>query len=985
MTQSKIPPPAPTVTLQLRLFNVTGLPLPVPEVPEEGGGDEEPPPPPPPPELIVQVDGLAAATSSTSAGGDQFVWPKEEEETDEALSVTLERNDELYHSLSASSGCLTVELRDAATSEAIGHGSWNLNALLHEETKLSGNLQLTLTEAWAVKWEEREDKVDTFVSYEISVNELIAPMADHYNWSILSLSFSPVENIPEELAEDKYTLVLWGHSHEDAKVEEGILTWPKESYQWYCNKDFVLRLTDALNHTGGTWAYLVRKPKEGEEINGDRDKGPKNTAWVDVRSLLQPGTTKILQDLKFSDPQWADISLQLEINLRYPIVPKDPPPLADLEVLAGRRRGVQKLPVSADASLELLEGVDRAIQAFSKSYAARGELEDSPGAIEAQLALHGPTRKVLRETFRKTNGIIKDISKPFEGAERESFFSRAYADISSMVVDVMRKHDLIKEEKIESESHMHIWREARNYNIRYKRLAKEAEMSSNWDRAGKFYQTILNLEEPEDHHLGTWVDYAAFLFRSQGRDDAAEEATLQALRIANQYGLTETEHFKKASNLLILSLMQRGRCKDARARIEPRMAKDRSLPYNNVISAILAYLSGDSESAGKYLKLAAKPKEWFRALGDQAAIFEKLRLVSEIEAAGAKSDDTTQEVAAMENLLEILEYIEDLGFPILVFTVLDTPELNSGFKNYPKRVRFLEAQTYLRQRNFVALIEMLEEEGEWDTEELEHERQRFLGEAYFQTQDFDAAYSSLIQCHVPEIIQKYPVVLIRLGHILLLQKLWDRACEMFLQSLRMQITAEAWAGLAFAAYRSDKLDLAYEALCEAYWLDNDRCDVWAFLTLIHLRKENWELADASFRSTIEFAEESGDELLLEIAIEFMAAPRRGNAELAEVAARMALKLRETGQGHEVLADALALQELYEKAVLECSIAIRLLYDHPKQRERIVAKAIEWSGILNDPPLAESIHISEKLANLSLLQESEKKNEEAKKKSISSKE
>lgn len=167
-----------------------------------------------------------------------------------------------------------------------------------------------------------------------------------------------------------------------------------------------------------------------------------------------------------------------------------------------------------------------------------------------------------------------------------------------------------------------------------------------------------------------------------------------------------------------------------------------------------------------------------------------------------------------------------------------------------------------------------------------------------------------------------------------------------------------------------------KVLCEAYWLDNDRCDVWAFLTLIHLRKENWELSDACFRKTMEFAEESGDELLLEIAIEYMAAQRVGNSELAEVAARMALKLRETGQGHEVLADALAQQELYEKGVLECSVAIRLLYDNPKQRERIVNKAIEWAEILNDPPLAESIHISEKLANLSLQdsQGEEKKNE-----------
>jgi len=128
---------------------------------------------------------------------------------------------------------------------------------------------------------------------------------------------------------------------------------------------------------------------------------------------------------------------------------------------------------------------------------------------------------------------------------------------------------------------------------------------------------------------------------------------------------------------------------------------------------------------------------------------------------------------------------------------------------------------------------------------------------------------------------------------------------------------------------------------------------------LHLRFENWSLADHCFRQCL-LNNPDSDELLLEIGIEYLKRDRPPT--VAEAAARRALKIRDTGQAHDVLADALAKQEFYEKAILELQVAIRLLYDQPDIRGGIFEKALQLCQDLNDPPLAESIHIAQKLAD-----------------------
>lgn len=202
-------------------------------------------------------------------------------------------------------------------------------------------------------------------------------------------------------------------------------------------------------------------------------------------------------------------------------------------------------------------------------------------------------------------------------------------------------------------------------------------------------------------------------------------------------------------------------------------------------------------------------------------------------------------------------------------------------------------------------------------------------------------------------------VYIRLGHVLLLKKRWRHARDAFLRSIQFLPTAEAWGGVAHAEFRSEELQMCYEALCEANLLDNERADVWAQLSLVHLRFENWDSADYCFRQCLNY-NPGCDELLLELAAEYIRCER--NPAASEAAARRSLDLRDSGQGHGVLAEAFARQGMPEKGILEAQIGVRLLVDQPDQRRAIYEKALKWCDELGDAPLAEALHAVQKLAD-----------------------
>jgi len=187
------------------------------------------------------------------------------------------------------------------------------------------------------------------------------------------------------------------------------------------------------------------------------------------------------------------------------------------------------------------------------------------------------------------------------------------------------------------------------------------------------------------------------------------------------------------------------------------------------------------------------------------------------------------------------------------------------------------------------------------------------GESYLQIQEFDRALQALQTSLSFE--QKFddPAIYIRLGSVLLVKKRWKQAREAFLRSIQSQATAEAWSGVAYAEYRSEELQTSYEALCEANVLDNERADVWAQLCLVHLRTENWDAADHACRHCLSL-EPQCEDLLLEVASEHQRRERQ--LTLAEACARRALHVRDSGQGHGVLADVLAQNGQVEASVLE---------------------------------------------------------------------
>jgi len=152
--------------------------------------------------------------------------------------------------------------------------------------------------------------------------------------------------------------------------------------------------------------------------------------------------------------------------------------------------------------------------------------------------------------------------------------------------------------------------------------------------------------------------------------------------------------------------------------------------------------------------------------------------------------------------------------------------------------------------------------------------------------------------------------------------------------------------------------MAYEALCEASLLDNQRADVWAQLCLVHLRLENWDSADHCFRQCLAHKPDC-DELLLEVANEYNRRERQPT--LAEAAARRSLQARDSGLAHSALMDALAAQGQLEQAVLEAQLALQQLSDQPEQRKAIFERALKLAEESGDPALSESLHAAQNLA------------------------
>lgn len=488
---------------------------------------------------------------------------------------------------------------------------------------------------------------------------------------------------------------------------------------------------------------------------------------------------------------------------------------------------------------------------------------------------------------------------------------------------------------------------ARDEGEKYSRLAFEAEMVGRWDRASQMIQNRLLLEEFRNEPK-EWIAYAKFCARSRGRQAASEEALRQAVQLMAEGSAPHSEETAMEVDLMLACLLlDRGRHDEAIKALRVWHEKDLADACRSFLLGLALFLAGEDDAARPLLESVAKPREWFVGLRDDAAVAAKLRAGR--APSGAPPPDSRPYAACLERLLEF-------GLPGLAFTFIDQCGTLPPEEIAREPIALVDAKASALDRDFGASTSRLERL--LASGSASREAWRLAGECYLQMQDMDKALQAFNNALSFE--QKFddPVVYVHLGTVLLAKKRWKQASSMLLRSIHFKPTAEAWSGVAYAEYRGEELHFCYEALCEANLLDNERADVWAQLTLVHLRQENRDSADGCFQQCMAHSPDC-EELLLEVAAEYNRRERRPS--FAEVAARRALQLRDSGQGHSCLADALAAQEQPRQAAEEARIAIVMLAASPDLRKPILDRALKWCEELGDSALAENLHAAQRAA------------------------
>mmetsp|Transcript_109492 Transcript_109492/g.194093 ORF Transcript_109492/g.194093 Transcript_109492/m.194093 type:complete len:1118 (+) Transcript_109492:86-3439(+) len=611
---------------------------------------------------------------------------------------------------------------------------------------------------------------------------------------------------------------------------------------------------------------------------------------------------------------------------------------------------------------------------------------------------------VFRERLRKDTGAVP--GRPLTGAARDQFFSDAYAYLKGTMVEVLddfRKNtpmpegqadaaapdsaeiaaaaataegasspghpgspgqvgsdgggeapDVAAEDPLaaalaETEAARHS-REALSVAAeageRCARLAYEAEMVGNWDRAARLFQNRLLLEGCR-RSPKVWIDYAKFCMRARGRQSSAEEALRQAVTLLAEGEEATPETNLEVDLMLACLLLDRGRYDEAIKCFRVRHEEDFGNTLFHFLLGLSYYLTGEPQALWKpMLTAVSKPRDWFEGLPNSEAVADKLRVFRDSKL------DPAPYAACLEMLL-------DFGLPSLVFTFLDQCGILPKDLLNSEPIALIDAKASALDHDYSTALTRLE--PLLANRAASQEAWRLAGECHFQMQNFEQALQDF-QHALFQFEKKFedPAVYIRWGHVLLLKKRWKQAREAFLRSIQYRPTAEAWSCVGHAEYRSeDRYRECYEALREANLLDNERSDVWAQLCLIHLRFENEALAEHCFRQCVKYSPES-DELILEVAQE--CTRRDMLPAIAEAASRLALQLRDSWQGHAALADAFAKRGEAEKGILEAQIAIRLAPDQPDQRKAIFERALKWAEDMGDPALSESLHAVQSLAD-----------------------
>lgn len=713
---------------------------------------------------------------------------------------------------------------------------------------------------------------------------------------------------------------------------------------------------------------------------------------------------------------------RLALELSMDITPSEPEEYQiPLKTLLPARANCNKFPSSEGVTTMYREAVERSYQAVCSDCAdglqgggvkeAVTQLKEVGSYEELKDSLRGAVVRVFRERLRKDTSAVP--GKPLRGKARDEFVANTYAclrQMASEVMDELRGEDspqvgpvpiAAEDGPDQSESGGRVRskkqpqmppdrppgskgslaleepavtdvgvacelsvaallaesaaaRNARealgvatNESLRCSRLAYEAELVNAWDRAATLWQNRFLIEGLDLKKDPTeWVAFAKFCGRSRGRQGAAEEALRQTVQLMAEGAQASEEMAMEVDLFLACLLLDRGRHEEAIEVFQSWHEKDFANATFRFLLGLALFLRCRFEEAKPYLESVGKPREWFNGLPDHQAVVDKLRAF--------RGTDGPLDVAAYA---AILDKLLTFGLPSLVFTFLDQTQTLPKEALGSELLVLIDAKASGLDRDFVAAVARLE--PLLSSGKASREAYRLAGESYLQLQDFDRALQNLQTALSSD--QKFddPAVYIRLGSVLLVKKRWKQAREAFLRSIQSQPTAEAWSGVGYAEFRTDELQTSYEALCEASVLDNHRSDVWAQLSLVHLRMETWDAADHACRQCLSL-EPDCEELLVEVASEYHRRERQ--PALSEACVRRALAVRDSGQGHGVLADVLAQAGQAEQSVLEAQIALKMLADQPELRKAIFGKALKLCEELCDAPLTESLHAVQKLAD-----------------------
>mmetsp|Transcript_6430 Transcript_6430/g.11486 ORF Transcript_6430/g.11486 Transcript_6430/m.11486 type:complete len:1105 (+) Transcript_6430:44-3358(+) len=767
-----------------------------------------------------------------------------------------------------------------------------------------------------------------------------------------------------------------------------------------------------------------KKPNPPEV--GEMSRHCAGAAWLDLRELIAPKihqaasccalepSSEVIKEAGESEPllQSSGTFVRLSLELSLDVTPDEPEELKIHPKKLLPHHDVNTLPDSADSAKMYREAVELGFNAICNDCrgGVRGGVQGAVTQLkevgryeELKTGLRNSVVQVFRERLRKDTSAVP--GKPLRGKARDDFISSTYSYLQLTVAEVLDElraapqaperpapvepvdegsrpgsrpsivvaqgpigsksspTDEVQQvpqeeapvlsvaailaESIASRKAREVLGVATNESMRCSRLAYEAELVGNWDRAAGLLQNRFLLEElnlREDPH--EWIAFAKFCGRSRGRSAAAEEALRQAVRLLADGKNVHEDTALEVDLFLACLLLDRGRHEEAMEVFQSWHEKDFANGTFRFLLGLALFLRCRFEEAQPYLESVGKPREWFQGLPDNNAVINKLKAFRQTDG----PLDVAPYAAICDKLLSF-------GLPSLVFTFLDQTNTLPKASLDSERMVLIDAKASSMDRDFAAACNRLE--SLLAGGHASKEAWRLAGESYLQIQEFDRALQALQTSLSFE--QKFddPAIYIRLGSVLLVKKRWKQAREAFLRSIQWQATAEAWSGVAYAEYRSEEFQTSYEALCEANVLDNERADVWAQLCLVHLRTENWDAADHACRHCLGL-EPQCEDLLLEAASEYHRRERQ--LTLAEACARRALQVRDSGQGHGVLADVLAQNGQAENSVLEAQIAIKMLSDQPELRKAIFAKALKLCEELDDAPLAESLHAVQKIAD-----------------------